>query len=132
MSPPSPAPLPPYRAEEAPEKQLQGDTSPAALAPRHGEAAPRKPLQDAKVPEEDGRVSRALPETKKKSKKRTGGEVRGKVEEARTAPGKNQAQAAMTTTVPPPEPARQLLVNTVAAAVVLVGIVWSVWRNLSS
>uniref|UniRef100_K3ZE33 SHSP domain-containing protein n=1 Tax=Setaria italica TaxID=4555 RepID=K3ZE33_SETIT len=106
VSPPSPAPLPPYRAEEAPEKQLQGATSPAALARHHGEAVPRKPLQEAKVPEEDGSVSRALPETKKKSKKRTGGEVRGKVEEDRTAPGKNQAQAAMTTMAPPPEPCK--------------------------
>jgi hypothetical protein len=54
------------------------------------------------------------------------------MDEARPAPGKkNQAQAGVTTTVPPPEPARQLLVNTVAAAAVLLGIVWSVWRTLS-
>jgi len=102
VAPSSPAPLPPRHAEEARKKQLQDATSPAALPPR-------------------------LPEEKNKSKKQkgTGGPS-----------GKSQAQAVgdapVTTTVPPPEPTRQLLVNAVAAAVVLVGIIWWAWRNLSS
>jgi hypothetical protein len=92
------------------------------------EETPKEPLQDTKVPEEDGKISRALPEEKKKSKKK-----KGTQEQTGGKFGKNQAQAlgdAPATTSA--EPARQLLVNAVAAAAVLVGIIWSAWRNLSS
>ncbi|KAG2622287.1 inactive protein RESTRICTED TEV MOVEMENT 2-like [Panicum virgatum] len=87
---------------------------------RHEEEAWKKQLQDATSP---AALPPRLPEEKNKSKKQkgTGGPS-----------GKSQAQAVGDAPVPPPEPTRQLLVNAVAAAVVLVGIIWWAWRNATS
>ncbi|TVU48921.1 hypothetical protein EJB05_00205, partial [Eragrostis curvula] len=156
-SPPPPGPArpsspPPRRAEVTkaepkPSPSSQGTPSlqerPISVQP----PSPMPPKQGTKAPEEAGKVSKRSPEEKKKERRKREkerGEVRGLPDEAVTdgtpsSKKKKRADELMpamggapTATMAPPDPERQLVVNTVVAAAVLVGIIVAVWNTLRS